>query len=131
MFIALLIVNFLVALLVCTVIVRVFGDSIDRILRRLVQEDIYNAWVRYITFTIYVVGVSGGVRIWMLEKYISPQAAGGTMLELNWDRWTLELYRTVIDTMQSVAWMLLLFFLFALIAYVIVKGLEGRRAAKP
>jgi len=36
-------------------------------------------------------------------------------------------YRTVIGTLQSAAWMLLLFFLFALIAYVIVKGLEARK----
>jgi hypothetical protein len=30
-------------------------------------------------------------------------------------------------TLQSVAWMLLVFFLFALIAYVVVRGLEARR----
>jgi hypothetical protein len=39
----------------------------------------------------------------------------------------LEVYGTIIGTLQSIAWMLLLFFLFALIAYVIVKGLEVRK----
>ena len=34
---------------------------------------------------------------------------------------------TIIGTLQSVAWMLLVFFLFALIAFVIVKGLESRK----
>jgi hypothetical protein len=32
--------------------------------------------------------------------------------------------------MQSTAWMLPMFFIFALIAYVIVKGLELRRQGK-
>lgn len=33
----------------------------------------------------------------------------------------LEIYRTVIEALQSIAWMLLVFFVFALIAYVIVR----------
>jgi hypothetical protein len=99
-------------------------------LQRLVAEDIYTAWSKYIVFAIYVVGISGGVRIWDLEKYISPQNKDGVILQLTSDRWILEIYRTVIGTLQSNAWMLLLFFIFALLAYVIVKGLEIRRQVK-
>ena len=40
---------------------------------------------------------------------------------LNSDRWILEVYRTIIETMQGIAWFLLIFFMFALIAYVIVR----------
>jgi hypothetical protein len=43
---------------------------------------------------------------------------------LNTDRWTLEVYRTVIETLQSIAWMLLVFFVAALIAYVVVRVLN-------
>ena len=43
---------------------------------------------------------------------------------LNADRWLLELYRTVIATLQSTAWMLLVVFAVALIAVVIVRGQE-------
>jgi hypothetical protein len=46
---------------------------------------------------------------------------------LNAERWVLEVYRTGIGTLQSVAWMLLVFFVFALIAYVIVRGMEAKR----
>jgi len=46
---------------------------------------------------------------------------------LNADRWTLEVYRTIIETLQSIAWMLLVFFVAALLAYVIVRGFELRR----
>ena len=127
MFVTLLFVNFVIAFVVCLVIVLVFRSPIDKILHRLVTEEIYNAWAKYILFAMYVVGISGGVRIWDLEKYITPQTPGGSVLALTNDRWVLELYRTVIGTLQSVAWMLLLFFIFALIAFVIVKGLEMRK----
>ena len=42
----------------------------------------------------------------------------------------LEVYKTVIGALQSVAWMLLIFFLFALVAYVVVRGFELRRPAE-
>ena len=130
MFILLLIVNFLLAFIVCFIVARIFKSPINKILQRLVAEDIYAIWTKYIIFATYVVGVSGGVRVWDLEKYISPQTEKGTILELNLDRWVLEIYRTIIGTLQSVAWMLLLFFIFALVAFVIVKGLELKKQGK-
>ena len=50
---------------------------------------------------------------------------------LNADRWILEVYRTLIGTLQSVAWILLVFFVFSLIAYVIMRGFELRRQGRP
>jgi hypothetical protein len=76
---------------------------------------------------IVVVGVSGGVRPWDYEKYITPMK-DQPVLVLNSDRWVLELYRTVIGTAQSITWMLLVFFVFALIAYVLLRGAELRQA---
>ncbi|MBM2840170.1 MAG: hypothetical protein HW412_698 [Bacteroidetes bacterium] len=128
MFITLLIANFLVAFAVCFVIAMIFKKPVISILQRLVAEDLYAAWTKYITFAVYVVGLSGGVRIWELEKYITPKTEGKGVLELTQDRWVLEIYGSIIGTLQSIAWMLLLFFLFALIAYVIVKGMESRKA---
>jgi hypothetical protein len=127
MFVSLLLVDFAMAFTVCLLTAKIFGKSIAKILNRLVAEDIYSAWTRYITFALYVVGISGGVNLWKLEQYINPNAQGGAVLPLNQDRWILEIYRTIIETLQSIAWMLLLFFVFALIAYVIVKGLELKR----
>ena len=68
-------------------------------------------------------------RLGPAEKYITPKTEGGTVLELTRDRWILEVYWTVIGTLQSIAWMLLVFFLVALVAYVIVKGQELKRQA--
>jgi hypothetical protein len=68
--------------------------------------EIAAAWQRYMTFAIYVVGISGGVRIWELEKYITARKEEPPLV-LNMDRWVLELYRTIIETLQSTAWLLL------------------------
>jgi len=127
MFITLLVANSIISLLVCFFIVRIFQKPVGKILERLVAEEIYKAWSNYIVFAIYVVGVSGGVRFWDLEKYIAPSSAGSEPMVLSSDRWVLEIYRTIIGTLQSDAWLLLLFFIFALVAFVIVKGLELRR----
>ncbi len=128
MFITLLIVTFLIALLVCFILVRIFNKPLHGILNRLIEESLSGAWLSYLKFAIYVVGISSGVRIWQLERYITPDnPAGSEILELNLDRWTLEIYRTIIGTLQGVAWLLLVFFIFALIAYVIVRLVEAKK----
>jgi hypothetical protein len=127
MFVSLLVVTFVVAALTSFLITRLFGKSVKKILGRIIAEELSSAWTRYLTFAIYVVGISGGVRIWDLEKYISPRGEEAEILVLNADRWTLEVYRTVIGTLQGVAWMLLIFFLFAMIAYVVVRGREAKQ----
>jgi hypothetical protein len=53
------------------------------------------------------------------------------LVVLNSDRWVLEIYRTIIGTLQSAAWLLFVFFVFALIAYVIVRGFELRHGSNP
>jgi hypothetical protein len=131
MFVWLLLVTLAVSATVCLLINLAFHRPVGRILKRLVAEDLAPAWQRYIAFAIYVVGISGGVRIHALDRYISPQSTTQPILELNNDRWVLEIYRTIIETMQGVAWMLLVFFVFALIAYVVLRGFELRRAAPP
>ena len=129
MFVVLLMVTFVIALLVSAFTARLFRTPVLTILERIIKEEISAAWARYMTFAIYVVGVSGGVRVWDLEKYISPRGEDAQILVLNSDRWILEVYRTAIGTLQSIAWVLLIFFVFALVAYVIVKGSEMRKAA--
>ncbi|HEY7567584.1 MAG TPA: hypothetical protein VH762_08425 [Gemmatimonadaceae bacterium] len=131
MFLTLLLVTFVIAALVSFIVARLFDRPLRQILGRLVAEDLSAAWHRYIVFAIYVVGISGGVRVWSLEQYILPRDRNSPALELTPERWTLEVYRTVIGTLQSVAWMLLVFFVFALIAYVVVRGLEMRHAKRP
>jgi hypothetical protein len=131
MFLTLLVVTFAVALVVSFATAKMFSASIQRILERIVTPDLAGAWHRYLMFAVYVVGISGGVRIYSLEQYINPRLPKEGPLVLNADRWTLEVYRTVIGTLQAIAWLLLLVFVFLLIAYVVARGLERRNANNP
>jgi multidrug efflux pump subunit AcrB len=126
MFVTLLIVTFVIALAMSTLVAFLFARPITKILSRLVSEELAPTWRRYILFAIYVVGISGGVRLWDIEKYITPDKEG-KLLQLTSERWIIEVYKSVIDSLQSIAWMLLIFFLFALISYVIVRGFEMKR----
>lgn len=128
MFLTLLLTTFALALLVSFGVARLFSASIRRILDHIVSPELAGAWHRYLIFALYVVGVSGGVRIWSLEQYVNPRDPKTPSPVLNGDRWTLEVYRTVIETLQSTAWMLLVAFVFLLLAYVITRGLELRSA---
>jgi hypothetical protein len=131
MFITLLVVTFAIALLVAATVARFFAAPIRRILGHIVADDISYAWSKYIWFAILVVGVSSGVRIWELERYITPMSPDRLdVLVLNRDRWVLEVYRTIIGSLQGIAWLLLVFFVFALVAYVIVRVGEGRARPK-
>lgn len=130
MFLTLLAASLLIAFAMCAVVAKLFYGPVSRILQRLVEEEIYTAWSKYLVFAIFVVGISGGVRVWEIERYINPVRQGETLLVLNGERWVLEVYRTMIGTLQATAWALLLFFLVALIAFVIVKGREAKRTVR-
>ncbi|MEO6659929.1 MAG: hypothetical protein ABIN44_06355 [Burkholderiaceae bacterium] len=129
MFLTLLLVTFVVSVAVSLAVAWMFAHPIDRILKRIIADAISAAWLRYMKFAILVVGVSSGVRVYELEKYISPTRLDkeARVLALTQERWILEIYRTVIEALQGIAWLLLVFFVFSLIAYVIVRIAEMKR----
>jgi len=124
MFFTLLLVTFTLSIVVSFGVVKTFDNAIASIFIRIIQDQISSVWQKYIKFAAYVVGISGGVRIYQLERYISAPHKDTEILILNSERWALEVYRTIIETLQSLAWMYLVVFIFALIAYVIVRGFE-------
>lgn len=126
MIIGLLTATFLIALAVSSLAAWLFHRPIQRIMGRIIPDEISAAWVRYMMFALYVVGIAGGVGIRRLERYISPDE-DGVLLALTGQRWVLEIYSTAIGTLAAITWMLLVFFVFALIAYVVVRGMELRR----
>ena len=126
MFITLLIVVFVVSLGTSFLTALIFSKPVNKILTRLVSEELAPTWQRYILYAVYVVGISGGTRVWEMERYIDPDKEG-RVLVLNSERWFIEIYKTIIGSLQGVAWMLLVFFLFALVGYVLVKGFEARK----
>lgn len=125
MFYALLIVTLAVALVTSLLVARFFSDAITKILNRIIGPDLTEAWRKYMSFAIVVVGVSGGVNMWEIQKYL--QNGREQTLELNGPRWTIEIYRTAIDTLSQISWVMLLFFLCAMVAYVIMRVAESSR----
>ena len=134
MFYYLIISTFALALLVSFIVMRVFSSSINAILARIIHDPIHEAWAKYTKFAGMVVGTSSGIRIYDMEKYITPLTYAENdkriVIELTQERWVLEIYRTIIETLQGLAWMMLVFFMVALIAYVIVRWSEIKYAAK-
>lgn len=111
---------------VSAVVVAMFGKAMDDILRRIIGDDMSSGWSKYMRFAVYVVGISGGVRIWELERFIGPVPEGVRAPELTGERFVLELYRSVVGSLQSIAWVLLFFFLVTLVVFVFVRFLESR-----
>ena len=128
MIIALLVVTFIVAFVVASIVVLIFTKPIEGILSRVIPDEISSAWSRYLKFAIYVVGIGGGVRVWSFEKYLTLQEPYKEIVPLTSDRCVLEVYQTIIGTLQSTVMLLLVFFVFALIALVIVRAFELRKA---
>ncbi len=129
MFYYLIISTFVLALSVSWLVMWLFSSSINQILARIIHDPIHQAWAKYTKFAGMVVGTSSGIRIYDMEKYITPISYNGenqksVIIALTEQRWFLEIYRTIIETLQGLAWMMLLFFMVALIAYVIVRWSE-------
>lgn len=124
MVILLFVTTFAIALATALVVVRLFNNSIEKILKRVVTLELMPAWAKYLRFAICVVGIGGGVRVWDLEKYLTAQEPYRQIVELTSYRRVLEIYQTVIGTLSSTALVLLVFFVFALIGVVIVHIFE-------
>lgn len=130
MFIVLLGVTLGVSLVTAGLVVFFFQGSIRQILHRIIGEEVAGAWQRFLTFCLFVVGVSAGAQVWKLEQYLQPQINGPDgkprILTLDGPAMALEVYRTIIQVLQGMAWALLIFFVVALIAFVLVKAGERR-----
>jgi len=122
-FLLLLVVTLVIACGVATLVIRMFKSPIDKIFGRIIGDDLAAAWRKFLTFALFVVGVSSGVHIYKLERFIAPEA-DATRPVLTPEYWGLEIYRTVIDTLGGMAWALLIFFVVALIAFVIARRKE-------
>ena len=75
MFLTLLLVTFAIAALVSILVAAAFRKPVQAILTRVIADEISSAWRRYVMFALFVVGISSGVRIWELEKYITQASS--------------------------------------------------------
>ena len=68
-----------------------------------------------------MVGVSSSVRIYNIERYWSASHLHHEGQQLTNERWVSELYRTIIETLQSIVLMLLIVLVATPIVYVLVR----------
>lgn len=131
MFFVLLLLTLFVALATSGLVVLLFRKPIRQILDRIIGEQIADGWHRFLLFAVFVVGISSGVQIWKLEQYVHPERYGpdqaAKTLTLDGPSMGLEIYRTIIQTLQGVAWALLVFFVVALIAFAIIRRGETKQ----
>ena len=130
MFFALILATFVLAVATSFVVERSMRDPVSQILSKIVGE-LASAWQKYVSLAIYVMGVAWGAPVNRLGYYIDPPPySGSTRPALDFPHVALEAYRTIIDTLMGVTLLLLAFFVFTMIAYVIVRGLELRAEKK-
>lgn len=127
MFYILLIVTFIVSAIVSLAVVRLFSKAADKIFMSIINDPIGLSWSLYLRFAMLVVGISSGVSIYKLERYVVPKGKERTVETLSPERWTLELYSTVISTLKGLAWVLMLFFIVSLIAFMLMRLIEVLR----
>src|SRR2546430_6410889 len=99
MFLSLLAITFTTSTVVVFIAFRVFDAPLRSILRRIVGDDLVMPWHRYVRFAAYVEGVTGGVRIYDFGQLLAPRPPGQEREIFGPERWTFEIYKTVIGSL--------------------------------
>ncbi|HEX4542961.1 MAG TPA: hypothetical protein VH114_07320 [Candidatus Acidoferrum sp.] len=133
MFVALFAASFVLALALSITVSWISREAVDGILRRFVGDRAVRAgFEKYIRFAIVIAGVSGGTRVRVLQEYLAASELNKAAMaaQLTQEFWALEIYRTIIGTLEGIAVLLLVCIFLALIAPVVVRmlGLEPLKA---
>ncbi len=113
-FLLLLVVTLGIAIVVSAIVVRFFRGPMDKIFMRIIGEEVAEAWRKFLTFALLMVGISSRVQIWNLERFVMPVSEDQLRPILTPEYRGLEIYRTIMGTLGGMAW--------ALLAFVIVNG---------
>jgi hypothetical protein len=124
MFAALFVVSFALALALSVSLAWISREAISSILRRFVADHVVRAgFEKYIRFAIVAIGISTGTRVRALQEYIAAPDWNKAALTaaLTQEVWVMEVYRTIVGTIEGIAWLLLLCIFAALIAPVLLR----------
>ncbi|HJZ65135.1 MAG TPA: hypothetical protein VKD70_12505 [Candidatus Acidoferrum sp.] len=107
-----------------------FKIPVENLLRYLVERDVAEAWTKYVFFLLLVVGVASGTRIRLLEEYLAAPSWNQTAIQSQMTQafWVLEMYRTVLGSVEGIAWMLVLLALVGFGAYFVVRKNKAHEA---
>lgn len=120
MFVVLFLGTFVLALALAATIAWASKELIVGILRHFFASHISVAFGKYLQLAIILVGVTAGTRVHALQEYISAPEINkpGMLAQLTQEFWVMELYRTVVGTLEAILWLLLLFALVIVLAVI-------------
>ena len=123
MFVVLFLVTLVVALIVSYIIAKASSYPIENVLNHFFASHLSAAFAKYLQLAIVLVGVCAGTRARALQDYISaPDYNKRVMLEqLTQEFWVMELYRTVVGTLEGILWLMFLFALVVIVAVAIMR----------
>lgn len=127
MFVALFGASFVLALALSITIAWISREAVDSILRRFVADRAVRAgFEKYIRFAIVVVGISGGTRVRVLQEFLAASDLNKEAMaaQLTQEFWVMEIYRTILGTLEAIAALLLVCIFMALVAPVVVRMLK-------
>jgi hypothetical protein len=123
MFVVLFLATFLLALAISATIAWASKEPIESILRHFVAPHLSAAFAKYFQLALVLVGVTAGTRVRALQDYISaPEYNKRDLLaQLTQEFWVMELYRTVVSTIEGILWLVFLFALIVLGVVIIIR----------
>lgn len=123
MIVTLFLVTFVLAAGLAAGVAWLSKDPIEVLLHRFLAAHISVALSKYLRFAIVVVGTASGTRVAALEEYIGATSYNKTAMTaaLTQETWVLELYRTVVATLEGIVWLLLVVAFFVLLAILIIR----------
>lgn len=126
MILALFLLSLAVALGVSYGIARLCRDVAEGVLRRFLSKNAGILTAKYLQFVIVVVGVSSGTRLRLLEDYIGAPTWSRPDLaaQLTPEVWALALYHTLIESLQGILWLLLIFALLFVTAVMVMRRMN-------
>lgn len=105
---------FLAAIVVSGCVVVAFSRPMDAVLQRVLSGEMAMAWSKYVKFAVLVASFSGGLRLNQIAALANPPPP------LTINQGLLEIFRTMVGSLEAASWTLLAFFGATLAAYAVM-----------
>lgn len=124
MFYLSLLISISCGLLVTFVTIKLFKNTIKNLLSKVIDVDIYDDWAKYINYVMYIIGLSSSFKSNELIKYSDNYYQYNL---IQFEKLLVIGIGTIINVLQSLAWILFIFYIAILIILVIIKILNNKQ----
>jgi hypothetical protein len=104
--------SFAAAVAISACVVSLFSRSIDESLVRVVPQELFPSWSRFVKFALFTVTLVGGMRLSDLAVFIMQRAPTGPPISAG--EALLEVFKTITGSLVAASVLLLAFFVAAL-----------------